>query len=271
VTRRRLDAELVRRGLVGSRQEAREAIDAGSVLVAGRPGAKPSSMVADDEPVEVRQAARRFASRGGDKLHAALDRFGIDVRGKVGLDAGASTGGFTDVLLRRGAAHVTAVDVGYGQLAWSLRSDPRVTTLDRTNVRALRPDQLPSRPQVVVADLSFISLGLVIPSLVAVSARPADHVYLVKPQFEAGREVVGARGVVRDPAVWATVIRSVADAAQRSGLVPRGAIPSPVRGPAGNVEFLLWSSLEVGDAISPNLDDEIVRAVEEARARGGAT
>jgi 23S rRNA (cytidine1920-2'-O)/16S rRNA (cytidine1409-2'-O)-methyltransferase len=270
LVRRRLDAELVRRGLVGSREEARQAIAAGSVLLRGGPATKPSSMVGEHEPLEVHRAVRRFVSRGGDKLDAALDRFSIDVAGHAALDAGASTGGFTDVLLRRGADRVIAVDVGYGQLDWSLRSDPRVTVLDRTNVRSLRADRLAYRPRIVVADLSFISLALVIPALVGVSDDVAEHIYLVKPQFEAGRQGIGKGGVVRDPGVWASALASVTAAARRAGLVPRGVMSSPLRGPAGNVEFLLWSSLG-SSAPDIDLDRAIADAIGEAPAARGST
>ena len=165
MARRRLDAELVRRGLVATRSQAQSAVRDGLVLVSGRPASKPSTLVDAAEPLELVGEPRGFASRAGEKLEAALERFAIDVHGRDGLDAGASTGGFTDCLLRRGAAHVVAVDVGYGQLAWSLRTDQRVTVLDRTNVRDLRPEDLPYAPEIVVADLSFISLRLAIPAL----------------------------------------------------------------------------------------------------------
>ena len=231
--------EMVRRGLAPSRSEAREAIEAGRVRVAGGVEAKASSLVAPDDAVTVEGEARPYVSRGGVKLAAALDAFDVDPGGRQALDAGASTGGFTDVLLQRGASHVTAVDVGYGQLAWSLRNDPRVTVLERFNVRDLRPEHLAAPPDLVVADLSFISLAKALPALVGVAADGADLVLLVKPQFEAGRADVGSGGVVRDPAVWARVIREVAEAARAVGAGPLGVIPSPVRGPAGNVEFLL--------------------------------
>lgn len=231
--------EMVRRGLAPSRSEAREAIEAGRVRVAGGVTSKPSSLVAAGDPVTVEGEARPYVSRGGAKLAAALDAFDVDPDGREALDAGASTGGFTDVLLQRGAAHVTAVDVGYGQLAWALRNDPRVTVLERFNVRDLRPEHLPGPPDLVVADLSFISLAKVLPALVEAADEKADLVLLVKPQFEAGRADVGSGGVVRDPAVWARVIREVADAARAAGAGPLGVIPSPVRGPAGNVEFLV--------------------------------
>ena len=196
--RRRLDAELVRRGLVTSRTEAQAAVRQGLVVVGGRPAVKASTLVAPAEPVELMGSPRRFASRAGEKLDAALDRFAIDASGRRCLDAGASTGGFTDCLLQRGAYHVVSVDVGYGQLAWRLRTDPRVSVLDRTNVRELAADDLPYAPDLVVADLSFISLRLVVPTLAGLAAGGADLVLLVKPQFEVGRAHVG-RGVVRDP------------------------------------------------------------------------
>jgi len=201
-------------------------------------------MVALDEPIALEAPGRRFVSRGGEKLDAALDRFGIDVAGRDALDAGASTGGFTDCLLRRGAAHVTAVDVGYGQLAWRLRKDPRVTVLERTNVRDLGPGQLPHVPGVVASDLSFISLRLALPALAGVAGPGADFVLLVKPQFEAGRQDVGKGGVVGDPAVWDRVLHEIAAACDRLELPPRGVMASPLLGPAGNVEFLLHARAE---------------------------
>ncbi len=237
--RRRLDTELVRRGLVASRMEARAAVDAGLVRVGGRPAAKASTMVADSEPLTLAGPPRRFVSRGGDKLEAALDRFGVDPAGLDAMDAGASTGGFTDVLLQHGASRVLAVDVGYGQLAWSLREDPRVTVLERTNIRMLRPGGLPFAPALVVADLSFISLRLALPPLVGVAAPEAIFVLLVKPQFEAGPQRVGSGGVVRDPGAWRSSLEGVRDALSSLGIRTTGAMASPVRGPAGNVEFLL--------------------------------
>jgi 23S rRNA (cytidine1920-2'-O)/16S rRNA (cytidine1409-2'-O)-methyltransferase len=238
--RRRLDAELVRRGLVGSRAEAREMIDAGRITVDGAPALKPATQVAPGQDLVVAGPARPFVSRGGEKLAAALDRFGIDPSGRRCLDAGASTGGFTDVLLQRGAAHVVAVDVGYGQLHDRLRRDPAVTVLERTNARELEPADLPPPPpDLVVADLSFISLTRVLPALRSVAAPDAEAVVLVKPQFEAGRRQVGKGGVVRDPGVWAATIRSVADAAGEVGWRGVDVAPSPLVGPAGNVEFLL--------------------------------
>jgi 23S rRNA (cytidine1920-2'-O)/16S rRNA (cytidine1409-2'-O)-methyltransferase len=261
VVRRRLDAELVRRGVVASRAEAQEAVRAGIVLVGGSPASKPATLVADDEPITLAEPVRRFVSRGGAKLEAALERFSVEVETRRCLDAGASTGGFTDCLLRAGAAHVVAVDVGYGQLAWALREDPRVTVLDRTNVRSLTADDLPFRPDLVVADLSFISLRAVLPALAGVASPDADAVLLVKPQFEAGHTRVGKGGVVRDASVWAAAIEGVAGAAREQGLEPRGVMASPVRGPAGNVEFLLW--VAAGDDVPTVLD--VASAVEEGR------
>jgi 23S rRNA (cytidine1920-2'-O)/16S rRNA (cytidine1409-2'-O)-methyltransferase len=262
VARRRLDAELVRRGLVTTRSQAKSAVRDGLVLVSGRSASKPSTLVDTAEPLELVGEPRRFASRAGEKLEAALERFEIDVRGRDGLDAGASTGGFTDCLLRRGAAHVVAVDVGYGQLAWSLRTDQRVTVLDRTNVRDLRPADLPYAAGIVVADLSFISLGIAIPALSGIASSDADLVLLVKPQFEVGRVRVGSGGVVRDPDAWRDAILGVADAVSEHGLSPIAVMASPLQGPAGNIEFPLHAT--VGSAATVVLDVE--GALEEARA-----
>lgn len=230
---------MVRRGLATSRSEARDAISAGRVTVDGSPATKAGTMVAGDQGVAVAGPARPYVSRGGEKLAPALDRFVVDPRGRRCLDAGAATGGFTDVLLRRGAAQVVAVDVGYGQLAWRLRNDSRVTVLERCNVRDLRPEQLPEPVQVVVADLSFISLTKVLPALAGVADDDADLVLLVKPQFEAGREQVGSGGVVRDPAVRRRAVERVADACREHGLGPVAVMRSPITGPAGNVEVFL--------------------------------
>ncbi len=261
--RRRLDAEIVRRGLAASRAEARSAIDRGLVTVRGQPAAKASTLVGTDEALDVRESGRRFVSRGGEKLDAALDRFRIGVGGREALDVGASTGGFTDVLLRRGASRVVTVDVGYGQLAWSLRRDERVTVLERTNVRDLTRPDLPFEPSIVVADLSFISLPLVLRTLTRLAAPGADHVLLVKPQFEAGPAGVGSGGVVRDPAVWRRVVVDVAAAARDAGLAPMAVMASPLPGPAGNVEFPLWARLveEHGTLDEANIDAAVAEGV----------
>ncbi len=265
VTRlRRLDAELVRRGLARSRQHADELLAAGRVSVGGRPAAKAATQVDPGAPIVVAAdgAPEEYASRGGHKLAGALDTFeprGLAIAGRRCLDAGASTGGFTDVLLRRGAAHVVAVDVGYGQLVWSLRQDPRVTVLDRTNVRDLQPDQVGAPVELVVADLSFISLRLVLTPLVRCTAEEADLVLMVKPQFEVGRERLGAGGVVRDPGLRADAVRGVAASALATGLGVRGVVASPLPGPSGNVEYFLW--LRAG--APPLVEADLLRAVEE--------
>jgi 23S rRNA (cytidine1920-2'-O)/16S rRNA (cytidine1409-2'-O)-methyltransferase len=241
--RRRLDTELVRRGLARSREQAASLVADGRVLVAGQAAGKPATQVAAEDPILVRAAGRgeEFASRGGTKLAGALAAFPeLRVAGRSCLDAGASTGGFTDVLLRAGAAHVVAVDVGYGQLAWALRTDGRVTVLDRVNVRQLTPEQVAPAPGLVTADLSFISLTLVLPALVACASPDADFLLLVKPQFEVGKGRVGSGGVVRDPQLRAGAVGSVAAAAATLGLGVAGVAASPLPGPAGNVEYFLW-------------------------------
>jgi 23S rRNA (cytidine1920-2'-O)/16S rRNA (cytidine1409-2'-O)-methyltransferase len=255
----RLDTELVRRGLARSREEAGELVAAGLVAVAGQQAAKPATQVARDAAIVVTDPGEpRYVSRGGRKLAGALAAFAeLSVAGRQVLDAGASTGGFTDVLLRAGAAHVVAADVGYGQLAWSLRTDPRVTVLDRVNVRTLGP--VTPVPDLVVADLSFISLTLVLPALVAAAAPDADFVLLVKPQFEVGKDRVGPGGVVRDTTDRSAAIRKVSQAAGQLGLGVRGITASPLPGPAGNVEYFLW--LRRG---APPLDeDELSTAIKE--------
>ena len=261
--RRRLDAELVRRGLVPSREAARALVLGGKVTVAGAPAPKPARLVSASEPIEVAGPPPRFVSRGGDKLDAALDRFGIDVAGRRALDAGASTGGFTDCLLQRGAAGVTAVDVGYGQLHERLRGDHRVRVLERTNIRHFTAE-VPF--DVVVADLSFISLSTAAPALVGDNAAPgADVVVLVKPQFEAGRaEVSRGRGVVRDPAVWRRALVEVGAALGRRGAAMMGAMVSPLRGPEGNVEFLVHLRAHAAGPPEPAVDlDSVVDAARD--------
>jgi len=242
VRRARLDAELVRRGLARSREQAADLVLAGRVRVAGQRANKPATAVDPATPVLVDYDPQdpRYASRGAHKLLGALSATGIDVAGRRCLDAGASTGGFTDVLLRRGARQVVAVDVGYGQLAWSLRSDDRVVVLDRTNVRALRPEDIGGPADLVVADLSFISLRLTLPALAACTAEGGDLLPMVKPQFEVGRDRLGAGGVVRDPQLRAQAVRSVAVSAQACGFGTAGVVASPLPGPSGNVEFFLW-------------------------------
>jgi 23S rRNA (cytidine1920-2'-O)/16S rRNA (cytidine1409-2'-O)-methyltransferase len=238
--RRRLDAELVRRGLARSRQQAAELIAAGHVRVDRVVAAKAATQVDEAAAVTVEAPSDGYVSRGAHKLIGPLDDMGLDVGRRRALDAGASTGGFTQVLLERGAEHVVAVDVGYGQLAWSLRQDPRVTVRDRTNVRHLQDADLPYRPDLVVADLSFISLTKVLPALVGVATADADFVLLVKPQFEVGRQQVGKGGVVRDPGLHGAAVRGVAGHAARLGLGAAGLCRSPLPGPSGNIEFVIW-------------------------------
>jgi 23S rRNA (cytidine1920-2'-O)/16S rRNA (cytidine1409-2'-O)-methyltransferase len=255
--RRRLDAELVRRGLVSSRARAVEVIDAGLVTVGGAPASVASRQVAPAESVVVAGAPPRFVSRGGEKLDAALDRWEIDVRGRRVLDAGASTGGFTDCLRQRGAAPVIAVDVGHGQLAWSVRNDPDVVVMERTNLRYL--DELPGGPaELAVADLSFISLRTVAPALLRLTSPAAGFVLLVKPQFEAGRDRVARGGVVRDPAVRRAVLGEVVDGLAEAGIVVSDVMRSPLTGADGNVEYLARAartgsrvSSEALDAVAP--------------------
>jgi 23S rRNA (cytidine1920-2'-O)/16S rRNA (cytidine1409-2'-O)-methyltransferase len=262
----RLDAELVRRGLARSREQARSLIAAGQVTVDGSTASKPATQVATGAALVVRadDADRPdYVSRGGHKLVGALAAFtprGLVVAGRRALDAGASTGGFTDVLLRSGAAHVIAVDVGYGQLAWSLRADERVTVLDRTNVRDLTPGMLGGPPaELVTGDLSFIPLGLVMPALVRCATPDADLLLMVKPQFEVGRQRLGSGGVVRSPELRAEAVSGVADRAAGLGLGVLGVTASPLPGPSGNVEYFLW--LRAG---APALDPaELDRAVTE--------
>jgi 23S rRNA (cytidine1920-2'-O)/16S rRNA (cytidine1409-2'-O)-methyltransferase len=262
-SRVRLDAELVRRGLARSREQAGKLVAAGLVAVAGQRAAKPATQVPRDAAITVAEPGRpqqQYVSRGGHKLAGALGAFmprGLVVEGRNCLDAGASTGGFTDVLLRAGAAHVVAADVGYGQLAWSLRTDPRVTVLDRVNVRAL--DRVTPVPGLVVADLSFISLTLVLPALVACAAPDADFVPLVKPQFEVGKGRVGAGGVVRDTTDRSEAVKKVSEAAGQLGLGVRGVTASPLPGPAGNVEYFLW----LRRGAPPLDDDELRQAIKE--------
>ena len=257
----------MRRGLARSRDHAARLVSDGRVRVAGRPASKPATGVTTGDPILVTEAdgPDEYVSRGGHKLAGALDAFaatGLTVRGKRCLDAGASTGGFTDVLLRRGAAHVVAVDVGYGQLAWALRQDERVSVHDRTNVREISAEVIGGPVDLVAADLSFISLTLVLGALVACATPEADLVLMVKPQFEVGKERVGKGGVVRDPALRAEAVRTVADAARGHGLGVCGIAASPLPGPSGNVEYFVW--LEAG---APPLDPAMLdRAVEEGPA-----
>jgi 23S rRNA (cytidine1920-2'-O)/16S rRNA (cytidine1409-2'-O)-methyltransferase len=240
--KQRLDVALTERGLAPSREKARAYILASDVSVDGRTETRAGAMVPPDAAIELAKPAR-FVSRGGEKLDHALNVFALDVTGRVAMDVGASTGGFTDCLLQRGAARVYAIDVGYGQLDQRLRSDARVVVMERTNIRDLTA--LPERPDVATVDASFISLTKVLPAMIALVRPGADIVALVKPQFEAEREEVGRGGVVRDPLIHASVIGRVAWWCVNHGLRVRGLTTSPLLGPAGNKEFFLW--LRAGD------------------------
>ena len=253
--RTRLDAELVRRGLARSREDAVDLIEARAVLVRGIPASKPATQVDPETSITLAGKRDDYVSRGGYKLAGALEAFKeIRVSGVTALDAGASTGGFTDVLLKKGAAKVIAVDVGYGQLAWELRKDPRVEIHDRTNVRTLSSEIIKESVDLVVADLSFISLALVIPALLSVSKSEADFLLMVKPQFEVGKDKLGAGGVVRDAALRKEAVMAVADTAFSLGLGCLGVIASPLPGPSGNVEYFLWLSKAGKGLLEVDLD-----------------
>jgi 23S rRNA (cytidine1920-2'-O)/16S rRNA (cytidine1409-2'-O)-methyltransferase len=262
--RLRLDAELVRRGLARSREHASELIAAKRVKVAGALATKPATGVTTDVALVVLEDPDRpdFVSRGGHKLAGALAAFeplGLTVSGRRCLDAGASTGGFTDVLLRLGAARVVAVDVGYGQLAWSLQQDERVDVYDRTNVRELTVEQIGGPVDVVVGDLSFISLQLVLDALLGVTEPDGDLALMVKPQFEVGKDRVGKGGVVRDLGLRAEAVRSVADAASARGWGAQAVTTSPLPGPSGNVEFFLWLRHGPPAITAEDIDREVRR------------
>lgn len=237
MSKTRLDQLLVTRGLAESREQAQRLILAGAVLVGDVPAAKPGQQVDPDADLRLRQSLR-YVSRGGEKLEAALDGFGIDPSGSVCADVGASTGGFTDVLLQHGAASVYAIDVGYGQLHWKLQSDPRVVVMDRTNARFVA--SLPEPVALATIDASFISLRLLLPVVRGWLGPHGQIVALVKPQFEAGREYIGKGGVIRDPKVHRRVLSDLLAWTENEDLGPQGLIPSPLLGPKGNREFLLW-------------------------------
>lgn len=240
MTRERLDQAVVRLGLADSGEQAKRLIRAGRVRVDGQVRDKPGQAIPDDLPITV-DAGERFVSRGGEKLEGAFAAFALDVRGAVCADIGASTGGFTDCLLQHGAARVFAVDVGKGQLHWKLREDPRVTVMESLNARHLPPDAFAPRPVFACVDVSFISLERILGPLRAAMAAPGSMVTLIKPQFEAGKDRVGKGGVVRDPAVHEAVVAQIREfGTLQLGLTWAGVCPSPLKGPAGNTEFLAW-------------------------------
>jgi 23S rRNA (cytidine1920-2'-O)/16S rRNA (cytidine1409-2'-O)-methyltransferase len=261
-TRTRLDLLVARRGLAESRERAQALIMAGSITVGGKRVDKPGTAIADDAEVALSGPDIPYVGRGGLKLEHALDTFGLDVRGQVAVDIGSSTGGFTDCLLQRGASRVYAVDAGRGQLHAALRADPRVVVMEETNARYLTT--LPERPTVATFDVSFISLLKVIPAVTALLAPAAVLVALIKPQFEAGAALVGKGGVVRRPEVRRTVVSQVLSGMAALGLPPRGLTVSPLRGPAGNVEYLTYATVTcatLGAATEPAGIDALVAAV----------
>ena len=238
MAKKRLDVLLVERGLQESRQKAQATIMSGLVFVKGQRVDKPGTAVAEDAEVEVRGNALKYVSRGGLKLEKAMATLPTQLEGAVCADIGASTGGFTDCMLQNGAGKVYAVDVGYGQLAWSLRSDPRVVCMERTNARYLTHEQIPQELDFASVDVSFISLGLILPALDGLLSPEGEAVCLVKPQFEAGREKVGKKGVVRDPAVHLEVLETFLHHAKENHFTVLGITYSPIRGPEGNIEYL---------------------------------
>lgn len=261
MSKRRIDAILVDSGLFPSREQARAAILAGEVKVDGETVRKAGELIAEGREITVAERPR-FVSRGGDKLAGALEKFALPVEGRRAIDVGASTGGFTDCLLAHGAESVTAVDVGYGQLAWKLRNDDRVRVFERLNIRNADPEELGAPFDVVVVDVSFISLRTVLPHLIALMGEEADLVALVKPQFEAGKQRVGKRGVVKDASVHADVLASVREAVQEAGLVVRGLTFSPITGPEGNIEFWIWAARSGETDTQP--PEEVVAAAHAA-------
>jgi 23S rRNA (cytidine1920-2'-O)/16S rRNA (cytidine1409-2'-O)-methyltransferase len=264
--RARVDAELVRRGLARSRQQAAELIGAGRVSIDGMPAAKPATAIAVSAMLTVEGADERsWVSRGAHKLIGALEAFDLAVDNRRCLDAGVSTGGFTEVLLDRGAREVVAVDVGYGQLAWSLRNNPRVTVMERTNVRDLTVDQIGGPVDLVVADLSFISLATVLPALISCASDDADIVPMVKPQFEVGKDRVGAGGVVSEPQLREVAVLAVARRAAELQWHTVGVAASPLPGPSGNVEYFLHLR---ADTDRPLRGEGLEQAVRHAVAEG---
>ena len=263
MAKQRLDQRVLELGFVESREKARTLIMSGAVFLDGRRVDKPGMMIPMDSLPEVRGQGLRYVSRGGLKLEKALQVFPVTAEGKVCLDCGASTGGFTDVLLQNGAQRVYAVDVGYGQLAWKLRQDEHVVNLERTNLRYLTAEQIPEPIDLAVMDVSFISIRLILPVIRPFLKTSADYICLIKPQFEAGREQVGKKGVVRDPAIHREVIAQCLKAAEECGYSVRGLDYSPIRGPEGNIEFLCHLNQESEGSIRPDIDAVVTAAHQE--------
>ena len=259
MAKERLDALLVKRNLVQSRERAKTTIMAGLVLVDGQKVDKAGTMVKPEAEIRVLGNTLPYVSRGGLKLEKAIREFGVSLQGKVAADIGASTGGFTDCMLQNGAVKVFAIDVGYGQLAWSLRTDERVVNMERTNVRNVTPDQLGQPVDLASIDVAFISLEKVLPSVREMLQPEGEIVALIKPQFEAGREKVGKKGVVREPSVHEEVIFRVLALARQMELTPKALTYSPVKGPEGNIEYLVW--LAKGASAADGVTDELVVSV----------
>ena len=251
--KQRLDQLVFERGLTESRERARTSIMSGVVYVNGQKADKPGMAVDPAAEIELRGDALPFVSRGGYKLDKALKVFPVDPAGKICIDCGASTGGFTDVLLQHGAAKVYSVDVGYGQLAWKLRNDPRVVNLERTNLRYVNREQIPEPLDLAVMDVSFISIRLVLPAVQKLLKPDADYICLIKPQFEAGREEVGKKGVVRDPAVHERVVNGILEFAPTLGFTVMGLDYSPIKGPEGNIEYICHLKNGIYDAAAPDV------------------
>lgn len=265
--KKRLDVELVDRGLVQSRERAKVVIMEGLVYVNGQKSDKAGTPVKEDDRIEVRGETLRYVSRGGKKLEKAMQVFPVVLEGCTCMDIGASTGGFTDCMLQNGAVKVYAVDVGYGQLAWSLRTDERVVNLERTNIRYITEEQVPQPVDFISVDVSFISLTLVLPVAHRLLKDGAQMVCLVKPQFEAGKDKVGKKGVVRDPQIHREVIRKVIDCAAELGFWVRGLDFSPIKGPEGNIEYLLFLQKPQQEALPPEetvAEEQIASVVDSA-------
>lgn len=263
--KKRLDVLLVEKGFFESREKAKAVIMSGCVYVNNQKADKAGASFDESLPIEVRGGDDRYVSRGGYKLEKAMQVFPISLEGKVTMDIGASTGGFTDCMLQNGAAKVYAVDVGYGQLAWKLRNDPRVINLERTNMRYVTDEQVPDKVEFFSADVAFISLRLILPAARAVSAENATAVCLIKPQFEAGRENVGKNGVVRDKKVHISVVEGIVEWCLQNGFSVLGLSYSPIKGPQGNIEYLIY--IERSDAPENRLSttaEEVVEASHDA-------
>lgn len=259
----RLDVALTVQGLAASRQKAQAVIMSGLVFVDGKRVDKCGAQVAENAVIEVRGKTLPYVSRGGLKLEKAMQCFPLNLKGVTAMDCGASTGGFTDCMLQNGAVKVYAVDVGYGQLDWKLRQDPRVVCMERTNARYLTAEQIPEALDFVSVDVSFISLGLILPALRPLLAERADLVCLIKPQFEAGKGKVGKKGVVRDPKVHLEVLEQFLRHAAESALTVKGITYSPIKGPEGNIEYLGWLTTAAGENEIPDLNTLVIKSHEQ--------